>query len=207
LVRTSVSILASAPALFLLGSASPPGVLTGPGSSPVAIERTAVPAPFGAFADTSPQAGLGQGAAILAAMPPPVPTAEEALKDGVLIVVSLKSQQLFVLRDGQPWASSKVSTGKKGHETPTGEFPILQKKVHHRSSLYNDAPMPYMQRLTWDGVALHAGGLPGYPASHGCIRLPKAFAQDLYKITDFSSTVVIVTDKPIASAEAARSVV
>jgi lipoprotein-anchoring transpeptidase ErfK/SrfK len=140
-------------------------------------------------------------------MPPPVPTAEGALKDGVLIVVSLKSQQLFVLRDGQPYASSKVSTGRKGNETPTGEFPILQKRVHHRSNLYSNAPMPYMQRLTWDGVALHAGSLPGYAASHGCIRLPKAFAQELYKITDFTSTVVVVTDKPVASAEAARSII
>jgi lipoprotein-anchoring transpeptidase ErfK/SrfK len=163
--------------------------------------------PTGAFADTSPRSGLAEVVAIVEAMPPPIPTAEEALRDGVLIVVSIKSQQLFVFRDGQPWASSKVSTGKKGHETPTGEFPILQKKVHHRSNLYSNAPMPYMQRLTWDGVALHAGRIPGYPASHGCIRLPSDFAQDLYKITDFTSTVVIVTDKPVASAQAARTLV
>jgi lipoprotein-anchoring transpeptidase ErfK/SrfK len=64
-----------------------------------------------------------------------------------------------------------------------------------------------MQRLTWDGVALHAGRLPGYAASHGCIRLPPGFAQDLYRITDFTSTVVVVTDQPIASAKAARAVV
>jgi lipoprotein-anchoring transpeptidase ErfK/SrfK len=167
----------------------------------------ALTAPAGAFADTSPRSGLAQAAAILEAMPPPVPTAQQALRDGVLIVVSLKSQQLFVFRDGQPWASSRVSTGKKGHETPTGEFPILQKKVHHRSNLYSNAPMPYMQRLTWDGVALHAGRIPGYAASHGCIRLPADFAQDLYKITDFNSSVVVVTDRPIASAEAARRVI
>jgi lipoprotein-anchoring transpeptidase ErfK/SrfK len=80
----------------------------------------------------------------------------------------------------------------------------LQKKVLHRSTLYDDAPMPYMQRLTWDGVALHAGRVPGYPASHGCIRLPKAFAKELYGITNFSSTVVVITEKPLASAKEAR---
>ena len=203
-MRSSIAMLGSLPGLLLLGSASPPAV----GASPApqaAVAKRAPPA--GAFPDISPQAGLAQVAAIVDAMPPPVPTAEGALKDGVLIVVSLKSQQLFVLRDGQPFASSKVSTGRKGNETPTGEFPILQKRVHHRSNLYSNAPMPYMQRLTWDGVALHAGSLPGYAASHGCIRLPKAFAQELYKITDFTSTVVVVTDKPVASAEAARSII
>lgn len=65
-------------------------------------------------------------------------------------------------------------------------FSILQKSVDHKSDLYNSAPMPYMQRLTWDGIALHAGNLPGYPASHGCIRLPMAFAKKLYGITGFS---------------------
>ena len=102
------------------------------------------------------------------------------------------------------WDSSAVSTGKPGKETPTGEFPILQKKKHHRSTLYDDAPMPYMQRITWDGVALHAGRVPGYPASHGCIRLPGGFAEKLYEITNFSSTVVLVTGKPVASAQQAR---
>src|SRR3546814_10651322 len=66
---------------------------------------------------------------------------------------------------------ASVSTGMKGHRTPTGEFPVLQKRQWHRSNLYSNAPMPFMQRLTWDGIALHAGHNPGYPASHGCIRL------------------------------------
>ena len=136
--------------------------------------------------------------------PPPPPTPQEALRDGVLVVVSLASQQAFVFRKGEVWDSSQVSTGKPGNETPAGVFPILQKKVHHRSTLYDDAPMPYMQRLTWDGVALHAGRVPGYPASHGCIRLPKTFAEKLYKITNFSSTVVMVTDEPVVSAKEAR---
>ncbi len=206
-MRLSITFLASGIGLLLLGSASPPAVVASPATPSANSRAAALTVPTGAFADTSPRSGLAEVVAIVEAMPPPIPTAEEALRDGVLIVVSIKSQQLFVFRDGQPWASSKVSTGKKGHETPTGEFPILQKKVHHRSNLYSNAPMPYMQRLTWDGVALHAGRIPGYAASHGCIRLPADFAQDLYKITDFTSTVVIVTDKPVASAQAARTLV
>ncbi len=137
--------------------------------------------------------------------PPPPPTPQEALRDGVLIVVSLPSQKAFVFKDGEAWESTDVSTGKPGNDTPEGAFPILQKKVHHRSSLYDDAPMPYMQRLTWDGVALHAGRVPGYPASHGCIRMPKAFAKKLYEITGFSKTIVLVTDKAVTSANEAKA--
>jgi lipoprotein-anchoring transpeptidase ErfK/SrfK len=85
-----------------------------------------------------------------------------------------------------------------------GHFPILQKKLHHRSTLYDDAPMPYMQRLTWDGVALHAGRMPGYAASHCCIRLPEEFAKKLYAITNFSTSIVEVTDEPVVSAKEAR---
>ncbi len=139
-----------------------------------------------------------------APLPPPPPTPEEVLEVGVLIVVSIPEQRMLVLKNGEAWDSSNVSTGKRGHETPVGTFPILQKKVQHRSTLYDDAPMPYMQRLTWDGVALHAGNVPGYPASHGCIRLPKTFAKKLYGITGFSSTVVIVTDKAVGSAKDVR---
>ncbi len=123
----------------------------------------------------------------------------------MLIVVSIPSQKLFAFKDGKLWDSSDVSTGKPGNDTPTGVFPILQKKVQHRSTLYDDAPMPFMQRLTWDGIALHAGRVPGYPASHGCIRLPKAFAEELYGITSHSSTIVIVSDEPLASSKEARA--
>jgi lipoprotein-anchoring transpeptidase ErfK/SrfK len=136
--------------------------------------------------------------------PPPPPTPREALEDGVLIVVSIASQKMFVFRKGELWDSSKVSTGKPGHDTPEGVFPILQKKAMHRSNLYDDAPMPFMQRLTWGGVALHAGRVPGYPASHGCIRLPREFAKKLYGITRFGSTIVVVAGQPIASAAKAR---
>lgn len=112
----------------------------------------------------------------------------------VTVVVSLTEQKAYVYRNGIAIGVSTVSTGKKGKETPTGVFTILQKKVTHHSNLYNSAPMPYMQRLTWDGIALHAGNLPGYPASHGCIRLPMDFAKKLYGITGFSNTTVVISD-------------
>lgn len=86
---------------------------------------------------------------------------------------------------------STVSTGKPGHETPTGVFTILQKDAKHRSSKYNNAPMPFQQRLTWGGVALHAGGLPGYPESHGCVHLPFAFAKALFETTGHATTLII----------------
>lgn len=112
----------------------------------------------------------------------------------VMIIVSLTTQRAYVYRNGVPIGISTVSTGKAGHKTPTGVFTILQKHVDHKSNLYNDAPMPFMQRLTWQGIAMHAGNLPGYPASHGCVRLPLAFAKLLYGITRLGLTVVITND-------------
>ena len=109
----------------------------------------------------------------------------------VLILIDLQQQQAFVYRNGLRIARSSVSTGKPGYETPTGVFTILQKHREHYSNLYDDAPMPFMQRLTWSGVALHAGKLPGYPASHGCVRLPYAFSERLFGITSTGATVVI----------------
>lgn len=120
----------------------------------------------------------------------------------VTIIVSLKTQRAYTYRNGVPIGVSTVSTGKAGHATPTGVFTILQKDIDHESNLYSDAPMPFMQRLTWGGIALHAGNLPGYPASHGCIRLPRAFAQQLYAVTRLGMTVVITdeADVPVVSA-------
>ena len=115
----------------------------------------------------------------------------------VLVVVSLATQRAIVYRNGVPIGVSTVSTGKKGYETPTGVFTILQKHVVHRSNLYDDAPMPFMQRLTWRGIALHAGSLPGFPASHGCIRLPLKFAKLLYSATKLGLTVVITNDAAV----------
>ncbi|WP_231731716.1 L,D-transpeptidase [Sphingomonas sp. CCH5-D11] len=112
----------------------------------------------------------------------------------VTMIISLETQRAYVYRNGVPIGVSTVSSGKPGHKTPTGVFTILQKDVDHHSSTYNNAPMPYMQRLTWDGIALHAGSLPGYPASHGCIRLPMGFAKLLYGVTRLGLTVVITDD-------------
>lgn len=118
--------------------------------------------------------------------------APQAAPDGpMLMLVNLQTQRALLFRNGVPIGASTVSTGKAGHDTPTGVFTILQKQVEHYSSKYNNAPMPYMQRLTWGGVALHAGNLPGYPASHGCIRLPSGFAKLLYGATSLGMTVVI----------------
>ncbi|TZF90481.1 L,D-transpeptidase [Cognatilysobacter lacus] len=112
----------------------------------------------------------------------------------LVIVVSLPLQQLHVYRNGVRIGASSISSGKPGHETPVGVFTILQKEVEHYSNLYDAAPMPWMQRLTWDGVALHGGTLPGRPASHGCIRLPQAFAKSLFAATR-PGDVVIVSDQ------------
>jgi hypothetical protein len=118
-----------------------------------------------------------------------------APKGPMLLIVNLSTQRGLLFRNGVPIGASTVSTGKSGHDTPTGIFTILQKQVEHYSSRYNNAPMPYMQRLTWNGVALHAGNLPGYPASHGCIRLPSGFAKFLYGETKLGMTVVITDQK------------
>jgi hypothetical protein len=115
----------------------------------------------------------------------------------VLAIVSLPVQRMYVYRNGLLIAVTTVSTGTKGRETPTGVFTVLQKKVKHNSNLYNSAPMPYMQRLTWDGIAMHAGHLPGYAASHGCVRLPMAFAKQLYGVTKLGMTVVITDQQAV----------
>lgn len=112
----------------------------------------------------------------------------------ILIYVDLSDQIALVYRNGVRIAATTVSTGKPGHTTPTGVFTILQKDAKHRSSTYNNAPMPFQQRLTWDGVALHAGGLPGYPESHGCVHLPYEFARELFSITNLGITVVVQGD-------------
>jgi hypothetical protein len=114
------------------------------------------------------------------------------------VVINLVSQRAMVYRDGVLIAASTISTGSKDRETPTGVFPILEKQLVHRSSTYDNAPMPYMQRLTSKGVALHAGNLPGYAASHGCIRLPTGFAKLLYRATQIGTPVMITDPAQIA---------
>lgn len=120
---------------------------------------------------------------------------EEGPFDGPLyLIISLQRQMVHVYSGDRLVGLASVSTGTSGHRTPTGEFTILQKREWHRSNLYSNAPMPFMQRLTWDGVALHAGHNPGYPASHGCIRLPAAFARSLFGMTQLGTLVRVNAD-------------
>jgi hypothetical protein len=109
----------------------------------------------------------------------------------IVVVVSLDEQRASVYRNGVRIGVASVSTGRPGHATPTGVFTILDKSKDHHSKKYDDAAMPYSERLTWDGVALHAGDLPGYPSSHGCVHLPSEFARLLFGITATGMTVVI----------------
>lgn len=208
---------------LLLGSASPLE-LTSPPFSDAAFLPASAPAapPKLLYEDVAMIEPSGPQVTFTPAPPPPVEPAEPAMASAaesqpkqakqaipapraggdVKIVISLPQQKAYVFQAGELFATSPVSTGKRGYETPVGTFPILQKKVHHRSNKYSNAPMPYMQRLTWSGVAIHAGSLPGYPASHGCIRLPSSFARKLYRITDFDTRVTITRQRPDSPAEA-----
>jgi hypothetical protein len=121
----------------------------------------------------------------------------------VLAVVSLAQQRISVYGRAGLMAQSSVSTGMAGHRTPTGVFSIVQKNKFHRSNIYWNAPMPYMQRLTWSGVSLHAGVVPGYPASHGCIRLPHQFAVGFWRMSKIGTRVIVVpNDASVLSVEA-----
>src|SRR6266446_6699799 len=116
---------------------------------------------------------------------------ERAPEGPLLIVASVTEQVAYVYRNGIRIARSSVSTGRPGHRTPTGVFTILEKEVHHTSSIYKGAEMPYMERVTWGGIALHAGDLPGYPDSHGCVRLPLEFSKLLFGVTMKGATVIL----------------
>jgi hypothetical protein len=123
---------------------------------------------------------------------------EQATEGEVEIVVSIPLQRAYVYRGGTLIGVTTVSTGRRGHTTPTGRFPIMEKHREHYSNLYNNAPMPFMQRLTNGGIALHAGQIPGYPASHGCVRLPLAFARHLFGVTNVGANVHIIDSSPDA---------
>ena len=123
-----------------------------------------------------------------------LPAAQDSSGAPLMVIVNLQSQHAYVYRDGQPIAITTVSTGRPGRETPTGTFEILAKERMHHSNLYDNAPMPFMQRLTWSGLSMHAGRLPGHPASHGCIRLPAKFAERLYQLTQRGEFVVVSDD-------------
>jgi lipoprotein-anchoring transpeptidase ErfK/SrfK len=172
------------------------------GSSPVSVEAR----PFGFFSYAEPQARLDPRPSIAPrsirrARPRHSHPAGEAKKGThdfaskakapLQIIISLSKQQLTLYSGDEAIARTPVSTGRKGRVTPSGVFNIIQKDRWHRSNLYDDAPMYYMQRLTWSGVALHQGYVPHYPASHGCIRMPAAFAQELWRTTKLGVRVII----------------
>lgn len=136
----------------------------------------------------------------VAAQEPVTPGGYRWLEEGPFVgplymVISIERQMVHVYDGDRLVGIASVSTGMKGHRTPTGEFPVLQKREWHRSNIYSNAPMPFMQRLTWDGIALHAGHNPGHPASHGCIRLPYAFARKLFGMTQVGALVSVTSDR------------
>lgn len=120
---------------------------------------------------------------------------ERAADGAVVVIVSIPEQLVHVYRGGVEIGVSTCSTGKPGHSTPTGVFTILEKERQHVSSIYKGAQMPNMERLTWTGIALHAGKLPGYPASHGCVRLPLKFSELLFGVTHVGAAVIIADER------------
>jgi hypothetical protein len=152
----------------------------------VAVAVMAALAVAGGPAEARTERGSSAKRAEKVAKPPPGP---------VMIVISLAKQRMTVYGSSGVLGHSPVSTGRPGYRTPSGVFTVIQKSRWHRSNIYSGAPMPYMQRITWSGVALHAGVLPGYPASHGCIRLPSGFASELWGITRLGARVVVAPDE------------
>src|SRR4051794_32414994 len=129
----------------------------------------------------------------LAAAPP---SADLVASQPLTIIISLNRQKVDVYRGTALVANSQISSGKPGYATPAGVYTILEKQRWHESNIYSGAPMPWMQRITWSGMALHAGVVPGYPASHGCVRLPPSFASKLFQMTIGGENVVIARDSP-----------
>jgi lipoprotein-anchoring transpeptidase ErfK/SrfK len=120
------------------------------------------------------------------------PEKDSAKPQGPLVIaISIQKQKLRIYDANGFFAESPISTGMPGHSTPMGVFSVIQKQKLHHSNIYSGAPMPYMQRITWSGIAIHAGVLPGYPASHGCIRMPMAFAVKMWGWTRMGARVVI----------------
>src|SRR5262252_5332447 len=119
----------------------------------------------------------------------------EMPKGPLQLVVSINTQKVALFSNGVRVAQGPVSTGVPGHPTPMGVFSVIEKDRYHNSNIYSGAPMPYMQRITWSGVALHEGELPGHPASHGCIRMSHDFAKKLWPITKLGVRVIVARDE------------
>jgi lipoprotein-anchoring transpeptidase ErfK/SrfK len=188
------SLIALAPSLAL-AQAGPQPVATDPANvapPPVVLEPKPIPAP----APAKPAVPAPKKKAFSDGLKPGQYVWEKranAAKD-LRIVAVIDIQRIYVFDGDTLVAFSTMSSGKKGHATPTGTFKILQKNIDHKSNIYSNAPMPYMQRLTWDGIALHAGKIPGYAASHGCLRLPLPFAKALFGITKMDQPVIVLAD-------------
>src|SRR6201987_5960437 len=167
--------------------------------SPVAIRRRGV----------APSVSVAAALAALSAAPPTyaaanqtrpaAPTVATAPREAgkpIMAIVSIKSQQVTIY-DADGWIlRAPVSTGITGRETPSGVFSVVEKDKDHHSNLYDDAWMPNMQRITWNGIALHGGPLPGYAASHGCVRMPYYFAEKLFDRTRIGMRVIIAPNDP-----------
>src|SRR5262249_39624210 len=154
------------------------------------------PASYPRGAVGKPRRSLAKGSPEIDDMEPPkkgkAAAGSERKPAGPLFaVLSLSDQHISVYNGNGLVARSQVSTGIPGHRTPIGIFTIIGRERYHASNIYSGAPMPFMQRITWSGIALHLGVVPGYPASHGCIRLPTAFAQRLWGLTRVGERVVI----------------
>ena len=117
-----------------------------------------------------------------------------------MIAISINKQNMKIYDANGFFAETPISTGMRGHPTPMGVFSVIAKEKLHHSNIYSGAPMPYMQRITWSGIAIHAGVLPGHPASHGCIRMPMAFAVKMYGWTTMGARVVITPDETVSDA-------
>ena len=118
----------------------------------------------------------------------------------LMAIISIGSQRVAIYDKNGPIMHAPVSSGQAGHRTPLGVFSVIQKDRYHESNIYSGAPMPYMQRITWSGIAMHAGALPGYPASHGCIRMPDGFASKLFGMTRLGMRVVVTPHDTHATA-------
>jgi len=185
LLRTSLAAL-------LLGTAPVQSTAAVEPAAPPSLPAVAMPAPAPQPAPPTLEVGtLAPGAFVW--------QPELAPAGPVEIVVSIPLQLAYVYRGGTLIGVTTVSTGRPGHATPTGRFPIMEKHREHYSNLYNSAPMPFMQRLTMGGIALHAGQIPGHPASHGCVRLPLAFARILFGVTQVGANVHILDAAPTAA--------
>lgn len=139
--------------------------------------------------------GLSAGAALATGAKTASAGTDEAAEGRLRLIISLQEQEIDIYRGTTLLQTSPISSGKKGLETPMGVYSILQKRKFHRSNIYSNAPMPFMQRITWSGIALHGGRLPGYAASHGCIRLPMKFAKKLFTMTQLGADVIVTAGR------------